>query len=136
MKSKYFLVLLSLLSSCSSCENKPKPQPQTQQPQQEVYHKKAPEFNADSASAFVKAQVDFGPRVPNTKQHDACAAYLFNKMKSYTSNAFTQKGVVTSYNNVKLNIQNIIGQFNPTAKNRILLFAHWDTRPWADQDSA
>src|SRR6185436_7024311 len=39
------------------------------------------------------------------------------------------------FDNVKLNIQNIIASFNPAAKNRILLFAHWDTRPWADQDS-
>src|SRR4051812_21094038 len=31
-----------------------------------------PSFNEDSAYAFVKAQVDFGPRVPNTKEHDAC----------------------------------------------------------------
>jgi hypothetical protein len=126
--------MFGFLSACSSCENKPKPQPTVQQ-QQEVYHKKAPEFNADSAYAFVKAQVDFGPRTPNTKQHDACAAYLYNKLKSYFPNTFIQKGVVTSYNHVKLNIQNIIGQFNPTAKNRILLFAHWDTRPWADQDT-
>src|SRR5215470_3715713 len=97
--SKYFLVLFSLLSACSSCENKPKPQP-VQQQQQEVYHKKAPEFNADSAYAYVKAQVDFGPRTPNTKQHDACAAYLYNKLKGFLPNTFIQKGVVTSYNNV------------------------------------
>src|SRR5205823_5319842 len=97
--SKYFLLLICFLSACGGCENKPKQQPVVQNSEPEAYHKKAPEFNADSAYAYVKAQVDFGPRVPNTKQHDACATYLFNKMKSYTSNAFVQKGVVTSYNN-------------------------------------
>jgi Zn-dependent M28 family amino/carboxypeptidase len=133
--SKYFLVLISLLSACSGCENKPKPQPKVQ-PQPEVYRPKAPEFNADSAYAFIKAQVDFGPRVPNTKAHTECAEYLINKLKGYTANVTVQKGTVTTFNNVKLNIQNIIAQFNPQAKNRILLFAHWDTRPWADRDTA
>ena len=31
-----------------------------------------PQFNADSAFFFVKAQVDFGPRAMNTAAHDAC----------------------------------------------------------------
>jgi len=133
--SKYFLPIICFLSACGGCENKPKQQPAVQNTEPEVYHKKAPEFNADSAYAYVKAQVDFGPRVPNTKTHDACASYLTNKLKEYTSNVIVQKGIVTSYNNVKLNIQNIIAQFNPDAKNRVLFFAHWDTRPWADQDT-
>jgi len=95
-----------------------------------------PTFNSDSAYDYVKQQCDFGPRVPNTKAHDACAAYLIDKMKSFTPNVLVQKGTVTAYNKAKLNIQNIIAQFNPQAKNRILLFAHWDSRPWADQDTA
>ena len=35
-----------------------------------------PVFNADSAYAYVKAQTDFGPRVPNTKAHVDCGNYL------------------------------------------------------------
>jgi hypothetical protein len=133
--SKYFLVAACFLSACGGCDNKPKPQP-TAQPQPEVYRPKAPEFNADSAYAFIQAQIDFGPRVPNTKAHDKCADYLINRLRSYTPNVIVQKGTVTTFNNIKLNIQNIIAQFNPQAKNRILLFAHWDTRPWADRDTA
>jgi hypothetical protein len=134
--SKYFLLLICFLSACGGCEDKPKPQPPIQNTQPEVYRKKAPEFNADSAYAYIKTQVDFGPRVPNTKQHAACAAYLINKLKDYTPHVLVQKGTVTTFNNIKLNIQNIITQFNPAAKTRILLFAHWDTRPWADRDTA
>src|SRR4029078_5639245 len=93
------------------------------------------DFNADSAFSFVKAQCDFGPRVPNTKSHDACAAYLAAKLKQYTPAVFIQEAKVTSYNGVSLSIKNIIAQFNPGAQKRILLFAHWDTRPWADRDS-
>ena len=32
-----------------------------------------PQFDADSAYLYVKNQVDFGPRVPNTKEHTAVA---------------------------------------------------------------
>ena len=94
-----------------------------------------PSFNQDSAFSFIKAQCDFGPRVPGTKQHLDCAGYLFEKMKSWCDTVMIQRGNVTTFNNIRLNIQNIIAQFNPEASYRVLLFAHWDTRPWADQDS-
>jgi glutaminyl-peptide cyclotransferase len=34
-----------------------------------------------------------------------------------------------------LNLRNIIASFNPEKTKRILLAAHWDTRPVADKDS-
>ena len=33
-----------------------------------------------------------------------------------------------------MGIKNIIGVINPGASQRLLLLAHWDTRPWADND--
>jgi len=125
------LTLLFCFSSCN--QNQKKPETVNTKPEAEAVS--VPQFNADSAYAFVKAQIDFGPRVPNTKTHDACANYLADKLRSYTLNVIVQKGIVTTFDHVRLNIQNIIGSFNPGNKNRILLFAHWDTRPWADRDS-
>jgi len=93
-----------------------------------------PDFNADSAYFFIQQQVRFGPRVPNTAAHDSCADLLIRKLESYTTNIIVQEGNVTAYNGVKLNIKNIIARFNPEINNRILLCAHWDTRPFADQD--
>lgn len=127
----FFLVVLS---ACSCNPNKnPKgivnSQPTVQLPP-------VPRFNADSAYLFVQSQCDFGPRVPNTKAHAACAAFLVEKMKSYTPHVIVQKGVVKTFDNVQLNFQNIITSFNPESKNRVLLFAHWDTRPWADKDTS
>ncbi len=130
--SKYFIVLACLLASCTNDTKQPPQQEVQKKP--EAYRKKAPDFNADSAYAYIKTQVDFGPRVPNTKQHDACAKYITDKLKSFTLNVIVQKATVTAFDKTKLNIQNIIGLFNPQAKHRILLFAHWDTRPWADRD--
>lgn len=94
-----------------------------------------PSFNADSAYLFVKQQVDFGPRVPNTDAHTKCAKYLENKLKSYNLNVIVQQGKVTTFNNKTLNIKNIVGEYNPDAEKRILLFSHWDSRPFADQDT-
>lgn len=94
-----------------------------------------PDFNADSAYYFVKQQVDFGPRIMNSKQHDECADFLINKVKSYNAKVIVQKGEVKAFDGKMLKIQNIIASFNPEQKNRVLLCSHWDTRPWADQDT-
>lgn len=101
------------------------------QPQSRI---QTPEFNADSAFTFVKAQVDFGPRAMNTKAHDNCAQYLASKLSQFADTLIIQKAQVKGWDSKILNIQNIIASFSPEKTNRILLCAHWDTRPWADQD--
>jgi len=93
-----------------------------------------PVFNADSAYNFVLQQVEFGPRVPETDAHKACANFLINKMKKFADNVITQKAIVKAYDDKMLGMINIIGEFNPGKKNRIMFCAHWDTRPFADQD--
>lgn len=134
VKKIFSVCMITLLYACSSCnENNQKQESNVKS--QETVPVSVPQFNADSAYDFVKTQCDFGPRVPNTKQHDRCATFLSEKLKSYTPNVIVQTAVVTTFDHVKLNISNIIASFNPENKNRILLFAHWDTRPWADQDS-
>ena len=105
------------------------------QEQKQIELPTLPEFNADSAYAFVKAQTDFGPRVPNSKAHIDCGDYLINKMNSWCDTVVIQSGTLTAFDNTKLNFRNIISSFNPQSKRRILLFAHWDTRPWSDQDT-
>lgn len=93
------------------------------------------EFNADSAYAFVKAQCDFGPRVPNSEAHRLCGDYLIDKLDSFGANVIVQSTVLSAFDGTKLNARNIIGEFKPEAERRILLLAHWDSRPWADSDS-
>ncbi|MDR3653297.1 MAG: M28 family peptidase [Paludibacter sp.] len=94
-----------------------------------------PVFSADSAYKFCKKQVDFGPRVPNTLAHDDCAVYLSEKLKAFGAEVVNQKADLTAFDGTVLKSDNIIGSFNPKAETRILLFSHWDSRPWADQDS-
>jgi Zn-dependent M28 family amino/carboxypeptidase len=94
-----------------------------------------PAFNADSAYSFVKTQVEFGPRIPGTKEHDACADYYVNKLKSYGLTVSTQTSPATAYTGLSFTLKNIFAQYNPENKERILLLAHWDTRPYSDLDA-
>lgn len=93
-----------------------------------------PGFSADSAYSFVKKQVDFGARVPNTKAHDECAIYLAAELKRHGAVVIEQKADLTAFDGTILKSTNVIGSFNPKAEVRILLLSHWDSRPWADND--
>ena len=94
-----------------------------------------PFFNADSAYNYIETQVSFGPRVPNSAAHRACGNYLANQLKLFGAKVIEQEMSVTAYNGTVLQTKNVIGSYNPTAKKRVLLFAHWDTRPYADKDA-
>lgn len=98
------------------------------------YTQVSPAFNADSAYLFVREQVDFGARVPNSAAHIECGNYLSKKLKEFGAEVIEQKMRLKTYDGIMLNARNIIGVYNSTHKKRILLFAHWDSRPFADQE--
>ena len=101
----------------------------------QAYQKVSPDFNADTAYMFVDKQVSFGPRVPNTAGHIACGDYLVAQLKRFGADVTEQNATVTAYDGTKLKARNIIGSYGLDKKNRVLLFAHWDTRPYADHDA-
>jgi hypothetical protein len=132
MKQSLILILLvMILAGChqNSGETGKGKDPVAQKPALSI-----PTFQADSALAYVKAQLDFGPRVPNTPAHAACAAYLAAKLREFAPEVIEQKGKVRAYDGTMLSFTNIIGSWNPDAPGRILLCAHWDSRPFADYD--
>lgn len=94
----------------------------------------APDFDADSALAYVARQVDFGPRVPGTEAHRACATYLADELRRHGATVTVQEAEVTTYDGRRLTAKNIIGALAPDRTRRILLCAHWDSRPFADRD--
>jgi len=131
---KYILSLLLLSFLWVSCNQQPgskAAQTETARPKSTV---KIPDFNSDSAYESVRAQLAFGPRVPNTPAHVKCANYLISKMKTYTPVVMVQKGTLSAFNGTPLHFQNIIASWKPETNNRILLCAHWDSRPFADHD--
>lgn len=125
------LVLVAVLQSCGTEESSPTPAPRSDLPALPP----TPMFDPDSAYAFIQKQVDFGPRVPGTPEHQACGDWLVSKLKDYGAEVIEQTGTVTIYTRQKLPLRNIFARFRPEAKDRILLFAHWDTRPFADRDA-
>lgn len=91
-------------------------------------------FSADSAFSYVKAQCDFGPRVPGTDAHRRCGDYLAAHMEACGANVINQRTTLTAFDGTRLPARNIIAEFAPDSSRRILLLAHWDCRPWADSD--
>lgn len=88
-----------------------------------------PVFDGIRSFAALKAQCEFGPRPVGSEAHRKTRDWLVAEMKKLadetTTQDFTYKGMP---------LTNVIGIFNPTAKRRVLLCAHWDTRPTADQE--
>ena len=128
------IILPILLLPCLilfSCNNPSRPPVSEKEKRSDI---KIPDFNADSAYRFIKEQLDFGPRVPNSVAHEKCAAYLAGKLKGYLKEVTVQKGQVKAYNGTVLNFKNIIGSYNPGSNDRIFLCSHWDSRPFADHD--
>ena len=70
----------------------------SQKEENKVPHIAAPKFNADSAFYFVKKQVDFGPRVPNSGEHRACGDYLIETLESLGASVIVQEIEVRAYN--------------------------------------
>ena len=91
-------------------------------------------FDADSAYVYLARQVAFGPRVPNTTAHREAGDWLASELRRHGAALTEQKASLKAFDGTVLNARNIFGQFNPEAKDRVLLLAHWDCRPWADQD--
>jgi hypothetical protein len=91
-------------------------------------------FNADSAFAFVVRQVAFGPRVAGSKAHKECASYLEKTFAKYAHKTVLQEFSARRWDGVAMQGINIIASFNPSAVQRVLLCAHWDSRPYADND--
>lgn len=93
-----------------------------------------PEFCADSAYAFCAAQCAFGPRVMNSEAHEQCGAWIAGKFSAYGMAVSEQRVTLRGYDGTPLRACNIIASMNPGATDRVLLCAHWDSRPWADND--
>ena len=109
-------------------------QKETEEQSEQVVKLQSPAFNADSAFAYTKTQVDFGPRIPSTPAHLKTLQYLVSKFKSFGAEVIVQEAPATTYDGKKHTLKNIIASFSPDKKDRVLISAHWDARPFSDQD--
>ena len=123
-----FLIFLITIISCNSKQEKATVK-------KSKVRIEVPNFNSDSAYFFVERQVSFGPRVISSKAWDQCSKYLTNKLESYGAKVIVQQAPITTYDQKKHTLRNIIGSYSPEKNNRIALFAHWDSRHVADYDT-
>ncbi len=95
-----------------------------------------PPFSAENAFAHLEKQCAFGPRVPNTSAHDSCRVFLVNELRKYADAVMEQTFTHTTPRLPgELKLTNIVASFNPQNGQRVLLGAHWDSRPWADEET-
>ena len=123
-------VAVVLACSCASCKNSAK----TSAAEADTIALVGPTFSADSAYAFTAAQCAFGERTMNSRAHDLCGEWIMKKFASYGMTVEAQDADVKGWDGTTLHSRNIIARFRPEATTRILLCAHWDSRPWADND--
>lgn len=126
---------LSLILSAASCDDKKQSSDQSTQLQAETRTLAPSPFSADSAYMHIEKQLSFGPRVPNTEGHRATAEYLVSQLERVGLRVIQQRATLKAYDATELDAVNIIASYKPEAEKRIMLFAHWDTRPYADKES-
>ena len=130
---KFLLFALSLtvlLAGCSKENAPPRQVPQIQEAKGAV-----PTFDGKKAFEYLKAQTDFGPRTAGSSAHQNCLNYMESEMKKTADAVNLQTFQVKGYGGENLNLTNVISSFNMSATTRVLLIAHWDSRPRADQES-
>ena len=91
-------------------------------------------FSGDSALAYTRAQVAFGPRVPGTPAHERAGDWIVAQMRARADSVDVQAWTHRTANGVSLPMRNIVAHFRPAMTQRVLYLTHWDTRPFADQD--
>jgi glutaminyl-peptide cyclotransferase len=128
------IAFLSLLFLLNACGNPTVEEVKDTTKDNSARKNPAPAFNVDSCFAYLKEQVDMGPRVPLTPAHVKCGDWLVAKLKSFGLSVIEQKGSVVAYNEKQTPVRNIIASYMPERQKRILLTSHWDSRPMADRD--
>lgn len=131
-----FLVLLGcgVVMACAG-DPPPEQKPVAANPNAR-YHDAANRFDSGRAWADLKYQVELGPRVPGTASHEACGDWLVATLQAAGARITEDRFEHTDAEGTLWPLRNILARFGPEGGRRILLVAHWDTRPWADRDRA
>ena len=125
-----YIVLAAVMTACGSTGTTATVQDSTDS----VKTAQVSTFDGNAALLLTRQQCEFGPRVPGTAAHSKCAEWLTTTLQAACDTVIVQTGTVQTATAGSLGIRNIIGVINPDATERLLLLAHWDTRPWADND--
>lgn len=97
--------------------------------------REVPSFSSDNAYQYIDEQVSFGPRVPNSEAHRQAIQYFREHFLQYADNGsvYIQSFDKEVYGDT-LRLHNLIASFGVEKSDRIVLAAHWDSRPRAEED--
>jgi peptidase M28-like protein len=90
------------------------------------------EFDGQVAFEYIRTQVGFGPRIPGQEPHQRMADWLDSLLRQRADTVIVQSWNHVTVRGDTLPLRNFIARFNPRAEKRLLLLAHWDSRPIAD----
>lgn len=77
----------------------------------------------------------FGPRFPGSEGHRKCLEWIVTESKKYTDKVVKQDfSHKWSSNGFAVSMTNVIATMDFGKSKTVLLLAHWDTRPTADQE--
>ena len=132
MNSFYrFSLSLIVFLGCNSTPRKEAPVPAKQLPPAQV---SIPQFSATRAFDDLVRQTDFGPRNPGSPGYQKCLSFFQSTLAPLADTVLVQQFSYRTYKGDPYLGNNVIARFNLFQKERILLTAHWDTRPWADAE--
>jgi len=128
MKYILFAVMASMLVACGGRSGRNIGGPDT------ITLAPCPTFNADTCMKYIQEQCNFGPRVTGSKEADLCRQYIVEQFRRFGAVVEEQQADVTLWDGKVLPACNIIAKLNPDNTDRVIVCAHWDSRPWADND--
>jgi glutaminyl-peptide cyclotransferase len=133
-RSRSFLSFcLAILLVSAGCVERGRPQPASE-PAISMQSRQIPSFDMNRAYRDLVRQVTGGPRIPGTTGHRTCLSFLEQQLRANADTFFEQTFYTTHSRLGTIELTNLIAQFRPENAKRILLTAHWDSRPWADSD--
>lgn len=93
-------------------------------------------FDTDSAMALIETQTLMGPRVPGTEAHTRAHDWITGRLKALGATVTTQGSYLPfdGIDGFDAHPRNIFASFYPGRTRRVMLLAHYDTRPVADRD--
>ena len=90
-------------------------------------------FDGQRAFSYIQDQMGFGPRIPGTRGHDQAGDWLLARLRERADTVIVQDIDHRLRNGTTLHLRNFLARFRPSAGERVLYLAHWDTRPTSDQ---
>jgi len=93
------------------------------------------EFSGERAFLDLLYQTDLGPRPPGTKAHELAVDYISTTLKNLGLEVEKQEFNFTDRRGRSLKMTNVIGITGWRGSRLVILGAHFDTRPRADEET-